>query len=66
MQCMHCKYPESRVVKSFLDDRKNVIKRRRECLRCGMRFTTDEKLRDPIKPDDDRSPHGKTSGAPYF
>jgi len=54
MQCFKCKYPESRVVKSRIDDLKNIIQRRRECLRCGNRFTTQEQM----KPIDDRFPQG--------
>lgn len=54
MQCLKCKYPDSRVVKSLHDDMKNLIQRRRECLRCGARFSTQEKLREDRKPNDDR------------
>ena len=46
MQCPGCKYPDSHVVYTTHDDFKNMIGRRRECLRCGLRFTTHEKLRD--------------------
>lgn len=49
MQCPKCKYSDSHVVKTTLDDRKNLIQRRRECLRCGNRFTTHEKMRDEVK-----------------
>ncbi len=44
MECLHCKYPDTRVVKILQDD--NLTTRRRECVRCGERFTTHEKLRD--------------------
>lgn len=64
MQCIKCKYPDSRVVSTDHNDRKNLIQRRRECLRCGSRFTTHEKMRDG-KPNDDRYPHGTPRGAPY-
>jgi len=46
MQCVKCRYPDSRVVKSIYDDNHTYIKRRRECLRCGARFTTEENLRE--------------------
>ncbi len=45
MQCTSCKYPESRVVETR-QDRDEIIRRRRECLRCGMRFTTQEYLKE--------------------
>lgn len=44
MQCTHCKYPKTSVVETR-HERDSVIKRRRECLRCGMRFTTQETLK---------------------
>lgn len=47
MQCKNCGYPGSSVVKTTHNDFKNLIERRRECLRCGLRFTTHEKLREP-------------------
>jgi transcriptional repressor NrdR len=50
MQCVACKYPDSRVVKSLDHEQKNLVERRRECLRCGARFTTHEKMREPKKP----------------
>lgn len=46
MQCIYCKYPDSHVVTTWEDSIRNIIKRRRECLKCGMRYTTEEKLRD--------------------
>ena len=56
MQCTKCKYPESHVVRTEHDDLKNLLQRRRECLRCGARFTTHEKMREDKKPIDDRYP----------
>jgi transcriptional regulator NrdR family protein len=44
MQCTHCKYPDSRVVYTHRDDKDHII-RRRECMKCGMRYTTKEDLR---------------------
>lgn len=49
MKCTQCDYPESHVVYTLQDDMKNHIVRRRECLRCGARFTTNEKIHDKNK-----------------
>lgn len=56
MQCKGCKYPDSQVVKTTHDNQRNAIARRRECLRCGLRFTTYEKIKDIN--DDARVHHG--------
>lgn len=64
MQCTGCKYPHSHVVYTTHDDLRNMIERRRECLRCGLRFTTHEKLKEPKKPLDDRFPRPNPSGKP--
>ena len=42
MKCMFCGYPESKVVDSRSTDDGTIIRRRRECLNCGKRFTTYE------------------------
>lgn len=47
MYCKNCHYPDSHVVQVYKHDLKELIERRRECLRCGARFTTHEKLREP-------------------
>lgn len=52
MECTGCKYPDSHVVYTTNNDRRGVIERRRECLRCGLRFTTHEKLKEPKNQDD--------------
>lgn len=52
MQCRSCNYPESRVVETRRDDRTNQIYRRRECIKCGNRYTTQEHLRDIPKKSD--------------
>ena len=49
MQCRVCNYPDSRVVETRSDDRINQIYRRRECIKCGSRFTTQEHLRENYK-----------------
>ena len=42
MKCPYCAYPESKVVDSRPADEGASIRRRRECLSCGKRFTTYE------------------------
>ena len=44
MKCIYCGCEESRVVDSRSADEGNSIRRRRECERCGRRFTTYEKV----------------------
>ena len=44
MKCPYCGYIESRVIDSRPTDEGERIRRRRECLKCGKRFTTYEKL----------------------
>jgi transcriptional repressor NrdR len=61
MQCFSCKYPDSHVVYTRSDETKKRIERRRECLRCGLRFTTHEKLKEAKRPNDDRFPTGNRS-----
>ena len=46
MNCTHCGYPDSSVVYTRHDDRRDIIARRRECTKCGMRYTTHEQVRD--------------------
>ena len=42
MKCPYCSYDESKVIDSRPTDEGERIRRRRECLRCGKRFTTYE------------------------
>lgn len=42
MNCPYCKSTESKVVDSRTVPRDNSIRRRRECLECGTRYTTYE------------------------
>ena len=42
MKCPYCSYEESKVVDSRPTDEGERIRRRRECLKCGKRFTTYE------------------------
>ena len=44
MRCQYCNCTESRVVDSRPTDDGNSIRRRRECVHCGRRFTTYEKI----------------------
>ena len=44
MKCMYCGYTESKVLDSRPTDEGNSIRRRRECLKCGKRFTTSEMI----------------------
>lgn len=44
MRCMYCGHGESKVIDSRSADDGNAIRRRRECLKCGNRFTTYEKI----------------------
>jgi transcriptional repressor NrdR len=53
MKCISCDYPDSHVVSSEKKETNNLIRRRRECLRCGVRFTTQEKYRDDKLPSEE-------------
>lgn len=44
MKCIYCGYTESKVLDSRPTDEGNAIRRRRECLKCGKRFTTYEMI----------------------
>ena len=44
MKCVFCGYNDSKVIDSRLNDDTNSIRRRRECLKCGKRFTTYEMI----------------------
>lgn len=44
MKCPFCAYEESRVIDSRPTDEGERIRRRRECLNCGKRFTTYEMI----------------------
>lgn len=48
MQCTVCQCPATSVVETRHYDEKS-IRRRRECLNCGMRFTTTEILKEVRK-----------------
>lgn len=44
MKCPYCGFPESKVITSRPADDGSAIRRRRECLGCGKRFSTCESL----------------------
>lgn len=44
MLCPYCGHLESKVVNSRQNPRSDAIRRRRECLQCGHRFTTFEMI----------------------
>ncbi len=44
MRCPYCEYLESKVIDSRPTDEGGTIRRRRECMQCGKRFTTYEKV----------------------
>lgn len=46
MKCPYCGYSESKVVDSRPTDEEAAIRRRRECEKCGKRFTTYEKIEE--------------------
>ncbi len=60
MKCPFCSHDEDRVIDSRPSDEGLAIRRRRECLSCGARFTTYEKIENlpllVIKKDGTREP----------
>ncbi|MDP2918204.1 MAG: transcriptional regulator NrdR [bacterium] len=46
MRCPFCGYKEDKVVDSRGTAEKSAVRRRRECLKCGKRFTTYEYIED--------------------
>ena len=64
MKCPYCDYVESKVIDSRPTDEYEAIRRRRECLQCGKRFTTYEKIETIpliiIKKDDNRETYDRS------
>jgi transcriptional repressor NrdR len=60
MKCRYCACTESKVIDSRPTDDGTTIRRRRECMACGKRFTTYEKIEElpimVIKKDGRREP----------
>lgn len=62
MMCVFCRHDETKVIDTRMSD-SFVIRRRRECLKCGRRFTTHERVEDSpmkvIKKDGTRVPFNR-------
>jgi transcriptional repressor NrdR len=60
MKCPFCENPEDKVIDSRTSKEGDAIRRRRECLKCGKRFTSYERIEDlapmVIKKDGRREP----------
>jgi len=60
MRCPFCKVDNDRVVDSRSSSEGAVVRRRRECLACGKRFTTYERIEETplrvVKKDGSRAP----------
>lgn len=58
MRCPHCHNKDSKVIESREAGEGGAIRRRRECLKCGHRYTTYERIERPnlavVKKDGDR------------
>ena len=48
MKCPHCDYVESKVLDSRTSKEMDTIRRRRECLKCGKRFSTVETIEEGL------------------
>ncbi len=48
MKCPYCPEAETKVIDSRVSKEGALIRRRRECERCGKRFTTYERVEEPI------------------
>ncbi|MFA6458023.1 MAG: transcriptional regulator NrdR [Patescibacteria group bacterium] len=63
MICQKCANPETSVIDSRETDGGNAIRRRRECEKCGFRFTTYERVDAPncivVKKDGTREPFSR-------
>jgi transcriptional repressor NrdR len=64
MKCPFCPSSENRVIDSRISKDGSAIRRRRECIGCGRRFTTyefvEEVLPTVVKKDDRREPFDRT------
>ena len=64
MRCQYCNCTESKVIDSRPTEEGNSIRRRRECVGCGRRFTTYEKIEQlplmVVKRDGRREPFDAT------
>ena len=48
MKCPYCDDSESKVLDSRVSKELDAIRRRRECLKCGKRFTTAERIEEGL------------------
>jgi transcriptional repressor NrdR len=64
MKCPFCENTEDKVIDSRASKEGNAIRRRRECLNCGKRFTSYERVEDVVpmvvKKDGRREPFDKS------
>ncbi len=64
MRCPYCAQEETKVVDSRVSESQDAVRRRRECLECGQRFTTYERIEEMplmvIKRDGSREPWDRT------
>ncbi len=64
MKCPYCNEDNTRVIDSRPSEENNAIKRRRQCDKCGKRFTTFEKIEMipliVIKKDNNREPFDRS------
>lgn len=64
MKCPFCDYIDTKVIDSRLGKEGNNIRRRRECVECGRRFTTYERIEETlplvVKKDGRREPFDRT------
>jgi len=64
VKCPFCSELQNKVIDSRLSKDHNVIRRRRECLGCGKRFTTYERIEEilplVIKKDGRREPFDRS------
>ena len=48
MKCPYCQFHDSKVIDSRAKNDNREIRRRRECLKCGKRFTTREQVENSL------------------
>lgn len=63
MKCPYCECNEDKVIDSRITENGTAIRRRRECTRCGARFSTFERVENPpiivIKKDNSRQEYSR-------
>lgn len=48
MKCPFCGYTDSKVIDSRMSKEMDSIRRRRECIKCGKRFVTEERVEEGL------------------